>query len=86
MSVRLTQSTRELDHRSANGLEVVLVWYPATNEVSVHVFDSATQTAYRAVVAAADAADAFRHPFAYVVRDTEPVEDADAQLRLMSLC
>ena len=66
MSVSLTDPIRELDHRSVNGLEVVLVWYPESNTVAVHVFDARTSTALRAEVDPADAADAFLHPFAYV--------------------
>jgi hypothetical protein len=86
MSVRLTDPIRELDHRSGNGLEVVLVWYPASNEVVVHVFDSATESAYRAIVDPANAADAFLHPFAYVAQDDERREDEEPRLRLLSLC
>jgi hypothetical protein len=66
MSRTCTDPVHELNHRSGNGLEVVLVWYPCTNTVAVHVFDTSTMTAFRADVDAADAADAFLHPFAYV--------------------
>jgi hypothetical protein len=57
---------RELDHRAANGLEIWLLWQPVTDEVTVHVFDELSQTAYQFVVDPRHALDAFRHPFAYL--------------------
>jgi hypothetical protein len=55
---------RELDRRQANGLEVVLLWN-GNDSVSVSVNDSGSGDAFELEVDAADALDAFRHPFAY---------------------
>ena len=66
MSTSHNEAVRELDHRSGNGLDVVLVWYAETNTIAIHVFDAATLTAHRAEVDPGQAADAFLHPFAYL--------------------
>jgi hypothetical protein len=57
--------TRELDHRSNDGLEVALHWQPATNRISVSVFDSKTGDDFDLEVDPAEAMDAFHHPYAY---------------------
>jgi len=57
--------TRELDARVAEGIDVRLLWQPATDTVSVFVFDSTHDDAFELVVDSAEALDAFHHPFAY---------------------
>ena len=59
------KNTRELDHRSNEGLEVTLLWQPETNRVSVTVFDAKTGDNFDLDVDHADAMDAFHHPYAY---------------------
>lgn len=86
MSVSVTDSIRELDHRSVNGIEVILAWYPESNTVAVHVFDARTGTAFRADLDPADAADAFRHPFAYVAGAIVETARHDELDRAMSIC
>ena len=56
---------RELDHRGADGIEVSLLWRSLTNSVLVAVVDDATGAQFEFDVDAADALDAFRHPYAY---------------------
>lgn len=59
---------RELDARSADGIDVQLLWYPATDSVSVRVRDATHDTSFEVVFDPADALDAFHHPFAYASR------------------
>ena len=61
----LTHQARELDARSAEGIEVRLFWQPETDAVSISVFDSTREESFALVVDAEDALDAFHHPFAY---------------------
>jgi len=60
-----SKRTRELDFRSTDGLEVALLWRPETDTVSVKVFDAKTGDDFDLNVDAADAVDAFHHPYAY---------------------
>ena len=61
----LTHQARELDARSAEGIDVRLFWQPETGAVSISVFDSTREESFALVVDAEDALDAFHHPFAY---------------------
>ena len=56
---------RELDRRSGDGIDVSLLWDPSTDGVLVAVTDARTGGEFRIRVDAADALDAFRHPYAY---------------------
>jgi hypothetical protein len=58
-------SPRELDHREDGGISVTLLWFEESNSVAVHVVDSETGEELDLEVAASDALDAFRHPYAY---------------------
>jgi hypothetical protein len=60
-----SKRTRELNYRFRDGLEVALLWQPETNRVSVSVFDAKTGDDFDLEVDAAEASDAFQHPFAY---------------------
>jgi hypothetical protein len=58
--------TRELDHRSNDGLDVRLLWDPGENAVFVAVEDRRTGESFQVAVGPGDSAmDVFRHPFAY---------------------
>jgi hypothetical protein len=59
--------SRELDHRESDGLAVTLLWYEESNRVAVRVVDNETDEEFELEVAAGDALDAFRHPFAYIL-------------------
>ena len=63
-----TPSTyRQLNQRTADGLAVTLEWNPATDALRIVVIDHASETVTFAV-RAADASDAFVHPFIYAGR------------------
>jgi hypothetical protein len=61
-----TTDPRELAHRSAAGVDVVLLWFEATGRIAVRVLDSSTGDRFEVAVKAADALSAFNHPFSYV--------------------
>ena len=65
MCVLLEAGSRELDSRSGNGIDVTLLWDPHTNVLCVAVVDEREGASFRFEVDAADALDAFRHPYAY---------------------
>ena len=58
---------RELDRRTTDGLEVTLEWNPMTDALRIVVVDRESQ-AVTFPVSAADASDAFVHPFIYAGR------------------
>ena len=58
-------SPRELDRRVSEGLQVVLLWYPQTNRLTVEVYDEVAEHMFEFDVAPQCADDAFRHPYAY---------------------
>jgi hypothetical protein len=55
----------ELDHRSADGIEVSLLWSRITNRLLVAVEDSRSGESFEVHAPAEKALDVFRHPFAY---------------------
>jgi len=62
----MTDSTlTELHHRSADGLEVSLLWSPRTNALTVAVEDSRSGVSFELPAPAENALDVFEHPFAY---------------------
>jgi hypothetical protein len=58
-------AVRELDGRTTDGIDVRLLWNPHTNRVSITVDDAHTGVWFELEVPAADALDAFHHPYAY---------------------
>jgi hypothetical protein len=63
----LTNLTRrELDQRAGGGLEITLYWHPEDNRTSVEVYHLATEETISFPVPAAQALDAFHHPFAHL--------------------
>jgi hypothetical protein len=75
-----TDMARELDYRESDGLEVRLVWYPAENAVAVRVFDTRIGERFEVSVNAADARDAFNHPYAYAAVLSPELADELAEL------
>ena len=62
----MTDSTlTELHHRSADGLEVSLLWSRQTNALTVAVADSRSGETFELPAPAERALDVFEHPFAY---------------------
>ena len=59
----------ELDHRTADGLHVSLLWRRETNTVSISVVDEPRGDAFEVEVPNDQALDAFHHPYWYAARD-----------------
>jgi hypothetical protein len=55
----------ELDHRSADGIEISLLWSRMTNQLMVAVADSRSGESFEVQAPPDRALDVFRHPFAY---------------------
>jgi hypothetical protein len=55
---------RQLDQRTADGLKVTLEWNPTTDALRIVLVDRESE-AVTFAVSAADAPDAFVHPFIY---------------------
>lgn len=71
---------RELDQRSANGLEVTLLWSERTGSVFICVEDNPASNGFHFVVDPADALEAFRHPYGYSRRGVQtPPDRADSR-------
>ena len=56
---------RELAHRSNDGIDVTLLWYPDTDELTVCVCDQRRGEYFEVEPEANDALDAFYHPYSY---------------------
>ena len=62
----MTDSFRELDHRSSDRIEVRLLWRESDNRVIVAVADGKTGERFTVDVRNGEnALDVFHHPFAY---------------------
>jgi hypothetical protein len=59
---------RELACRSAEGIEVALLWIEATDDLIVTVIDDQAGVLLTLDVAGADPLDVFHHPFAYAAQ------------------
>jgi hypothetical protein len=57
--------SRELAHRSSDGIDVTLFWYPDTDALIVCVCDQRGGAYFEIEPEANDALDAFYHPYAY---------------------
>ena len=55
----------ELHHRSADGIEVSLLWSRVTNALTVAVEGSRSGTSFEVLAPADRALDVFEHPYAY---------------------
>jgi hypothetical protein len=58
----------DLDLRQSGSISVALLWHRRTNALSVFVYDSEDGESFELPVDAANALDAFRHPYAYASR------------------
>ena len=68
---RVSDVIRELDQRTNDGITVTLLWAAETNRVFVSVVEERHGVSFEFAVAAADAVDAFHHPYAYAAPDQE---------------
>jgi hypothetical protein len=62
------QPARELCHRSADGIDVRLVWYPATESLAVLVDDPSQLETLEVPVGDADPMDVYEHPYYHASR------------------
>jgi len=60
-----TPHTRELAARESDGIQVLLLWHPTENALTVSVEDARVGDYFQLAVAPEHALDAFYHPFAY---------------------
>ena len=60
-----TPRARELAARESDGINVVLLWHPDENALTVAVEDARAGDRFQMRVAPDRALDAFYHPFAY---------------------
>jgi hypothetical protein len=65
----IAPTRRELANRSANGIEVTLIWDSAAGSVAVEVFDNSNSKAKTFAVRPDQAMNAFRHPYVYAGLD-----------------
>jgi hypothetical protein len=55
----------ELDVRSGDGVNVVLLWHPSTDRLSISIDDERSGESLGFLIAADAALEAFHHPYAY---------------------
>jgi len=60
-----TSQTRELAARESDGIQVLLLWHPDADALTVSVEDARLGDRFHIAVARDQALDAFYHPFAY---------------------
>jgi hypothetical protein len=60
-----TAETRELAARESDGIQVLLLWHPGENALTVSVADARVGDRFSLEVAPDRALDAFYHPYAY---------------------
>lgn len=65
-------TSRELDARRGDGLDIRLLWNPADGAVTVTVADLRTEELFIIPVAAHAALEAFQHPFRYAGDPVHP--------------
>ena len=80
MTTRRVATMRELAHRSADGVDVTLVWVRSdgADETVVFVSDHREGTYFEIPTEAHLALDVYYHPFAY--RDVSTVDYEDSRL------
>jgi hypothetical protein len=70
------QHLRELAHRATDGLEVILFWDEATNELTVSVSDERTGAYFELAAAPDQALAVFYHPYAHAAFTGVPYDEA----------
>jgi hypothetical protein len=60
-----TAEIRELAVRDSDGINVLLLWHPGRDALTVSVEDARLGESFQLAVAPERALDAFYHPFAY---------------------
>jgi hypothetical protein len=67
---------RELAHRATDGLEVILFWDEATNDLTVSVSDQRTGAYFELAAEPDQALAVFYHPFAHAAFRGVPYDEA----------
>jgi hypothetical protein len=67
---------RELAHRATDGLEVMLFWHKATNELTVSVSDERTGAYFELNAEPDEALAVFYHPYAHAAFGGVPYNEA----------
>jgi hypothetical protein len=67
---------RELAHRTVDGLEVVLFWLEATNDLTVSVSDERTGAYFELAAEPDEALSVFYHPYAHAASRGVPYDEA----------
>jgi hypothetical protein len=67
---------RELAHRATDGLEVMLFWHEATNELTVSVSDERTGAYFELAADPDEALEVFYHPYAHAAHRGVPYDEA----------
>jgi hypothetical protein len=67
MSIAADPEVRELDHRNNDGIDVQLLWCPASGRVWIDVQDERGGSSFELDVDPADALAAFHHPYMYAI-------------------
>lgn len=65
LAAEISTGARELAARESDGIHVLLLWHPRSDEVTVSVDDTRTGQYFELPVQRDRALDAFHHPFAY---------------------
>lgn len=60
-----SSDTRELAVRESDGINVLLLWHPSENALTVSVEDARVGDGFQITVKPDRALDAFYHPYAY---------------------
>lgn len=69
------QPPRELAHRVNDGVEIVLFWNEATDELTVYVSDERSRAYFELAARRDQALDVFYHPYAYAASMGIPYDD-----------
>jgi hypothetical protein len=72
------QPPRELAHRVTDGVDIVLFWNEATDELTVHVSDERSRASFELAARRDQALDVFYHPYAYAASLGIPHDDTPA--------
>jgi hypothetical protein len=70
------QDLRELAHRATDGLEVILFWDEATNDLTVSVSDERTGAYFELAAEPDQALAVFYHPYAHAAFRGVPYDEA----------
>ena len=66
MPTPTNEKSRELAHRTADGIEGSLFWSKPSNRVTLELVDARLGADFELVVDGRNALDAFHHPYAYL--------------------